>query len=219
MNNLKIIVFGIIILSPLLVNGCNQARIYKKSIADCFKNSDCPPGSICSNNTCIVTYAEQNANNFQKKYVAFNDYYLTYLLPDNETSMVLLLKNGRKKPQYCAILGIIASELRKYKNINVISQEDITSFLKIQAQKTAFDSEEITENHIKNILSQYNTTLYIEAGINIFDNNIDVVLKLFNFDEKKVLCIARKTYFSKINMDSNIDLLIRELLSSNDEKG
>ena len=140
-------------------------------------------------------------------------FYLSYELPKGEHTLVVFLKDNREKPKYRAILGSIDAELRKYKKIRIVSMEDIYSFLGIQTQKMKIEGEGGFNNQqIQQILSNYNTTIYMEIDINIYESNIDVALKMLDFEEKKVISSMRKTYISQVNLESNIDLLVRELM-------
>ena len=133
--------------------------------------------------------------------------------PKGEHTLVVFLKDNREKPKYRAILGSIDAELRKYKKIRIVSMEDIYSFLGIQTQKMKIEGEGGFNNQqIQQILSNYNTTIYMEIDINIYESNIDVTLKMLDFEEKKVISSMRKTYISQVNLESNIDLLVRELM-------
>lgn len=217
MNKFQVPIICIVTVASIFFSGClNQRReYYRKPVSDCFSDNDCPPGSKCMNNTCISVYSERDTRSKSTKTpIDFRGYYAVYSLPNNETNLVLILRHGREKPMFRSIIAVIASELRKYKNINVVSEEDITTFMKIQAQKMVRGADEYAESEIDEILKQYNTTIYTEVGINMIDDDIDVTLKLIDFANKQVISSARKTYFSKTNLDSNIDLLIRELLST-----
>ena len=215
MNKFQIPIICIVTVASIFFSGClNQRREYRKPVSDCFSDNDCPPGSKCMNNTCISVYSERDTRKSTKTPVDFRGYYAVYSLPNNETNLVLILRHGREKSMFRSIIAVIASELRKYKSINVVSEEDITTFMKIQSQKMALSADEYAESEIDEILKQYSTTIYTEVGINMIDDDIDVTLKLIDFANKQVISSARKTYFSKTNLDSNIDLLIRELLST-----
>ncbi|MBA4368863.1 MAG: hypothetical protein C0403_14645 [Desulfobacterium sp.] len=193
--------------------GCGQQRNYVKPISDCFSDKDCPPGARCLNNICIQSYQKTTDENKIEKQVSFGQFYSSYELPKKEHTLVVFLKDNREKPKYRAILGSIDSELRKYKKIRIVSMEDIYSFLGIQTQKMKIDGEDGFNNQqIQKILSNYNTSVYMEVDINIFEGNIDVALKMLDFTEKKVISSQRKTYISQVNLESNIDLLVRELL-------
>jgi len=215
MIRFQVFIICIVTLVAIFFSGCaNKRREYRKPVSDCFSDSDCPPGSKCVNNTCISVYSERDTGKSAKAQLDFRAYYAVYSLPNNETNLVLILKHERDKPMFRSIMAVIASELRKYKNINVVSEEDITTFMKIQSQKMARSGDEYAESEIDGILKQYSTTIYTEVGINMINEDIDVTLKLIDFANKQVISSARKTYFSKTNLDSNIDLLIRELLST-----
>ena len=197
-----------------VVIGCGrQQRNYVKPISDCFSNKDCPPGSRCLNNICIKSYQKPGNESKKQKHENFNQFYLSFELPKEEHTLVVFLKNNREKPKYRAILGSIDSELRKYKKISIVSMEDIYSFLGIQTQKMKINGDGGFNNkQIQEILSNYNTSIYMEVDINMFESKIDVNLKLLDFNEKMVVSSKRKTYISQVNLESNIDLLVRELL-------
>lgn len=211
---MKFRILLLISLSIIVVSfaGCRQQRNYVKPISDCFSDQDCPPGARCLNNICIQSYQKQEEDKAQK-HVDFSQFYLSYALPKGEQTLVVFLKDNREKPKYRAILGSIDAELRKYKKIRIVSMEDIYSFLGIQTQKMKIEGEGGFNNQqIQQILSNYNTTIYMEIDINIYESNIDVTLKMLDFDEKKVISSMRKTYISQVNLESNIDLLVRELM-------
>ncbi|MFH2067818.1 MAG: hypothetical protein ABIK15_21620 [Pseudomonadota bacterium] len=194
--------------------GCRQGRNYVKPISDCFSDHDCPPGARCLNNICIQSYQKQEDEDKNQKHVDFSRFYLSYELPKGEHTLVVFLKDNREKPKYRAIMGSIDAELRKYQKIRIVSMEDIYSFLGIQTQKMKIDGEGgFNDQQIRQILSNYNTSIYMEIDINIYEGNIDVTLKMLDFEEKKVVSSARKTYISQVNLESNIDLLVRELLA------
>ena len=165
--------------------GCRQGRNYVKPISDCFSDDDCPPGARCLNNICIQSYQKQEDDGAVQKHVDFTQFYLSYELPKGEHTLVVFLKDNREKPKYRAILGSIDSELRKYKKIRIVSMEDIYSFLGIQTQKMKIEGEGGFNNQqIQQILSNYNTTIYMEIDINIYEGNIDVTLKMLDFEKK-----------------------------------
>ena len=206
------IVFLICFFLLAVTVGCRSQRNYVKPISDCFSDNDCPPGARCLNNICIQSYQKEQNNAEAQKHEDFNNFYLSYALPKGEDTLVVFLKDNRDKPKYRSILGSIDLELRKYKKIRIVSMEDIYTLLGIQTQKMKIESDgRFNNEQIQQILENYNTTIYMEIDINIYEGNIDVSLKMLDFKEKKVISSMRKTYISQVNLESNIDLLVREL--------
>jgi len=197
-------------------SGCpRKSRNYVKPISDCFSDKDCPPGAKCMNNICIKSYDTGKDKPSVQKHIDFKEFYSSYRLPEGEKNLVIFMKGKNGNPKFRVIMGNIESELRKYKNISVISQDDIASFLNIQTQKMKINADgNMNNKQIGQILSNYNTNIYTEVDINILEGNIVVALKMLDFRDKQVISSARKTYISQVNLESNIDLLIRKLFSN-----